>query len=57
MGGKGMAAYGGGHVASLDPYNCPLALALASVTFSQSVPLGWASGGSFQTPKQDKQVA
>ena len=52
-----MAAYGGGHVASLDPYNCPLALALASVTFSQSVPLGWASGGSFQTPKQDRQVA
>lgn len=30
---------------AFDPYNCPLTLALASVIFSQSPPLGWALGG------------
>lgn len=33
---------------AFDPYNCPLTLALASVTFSQSPPLDWASGGPFE---------
>lgn len=39
---------------AFDPYNCPLTLAFIT---SQSPPLGWASWGSLETPRQDRRVA
>ena len=52
VGGQGMAACGGGRGLAFAPHNCPLTLVLASASSSQSLPLGWAWWGPFETQRR-----